>query len=307
MSTTGEISFRKRATEWPTIAVIAAVYLVLGLLTWNHESLPWWLILPLGAYCAGLHSSLQHEVLHGHPTRNRLLNEALIFVTPALWLPFRRYKETHLTHHHDLNLTDPVKDPESYYMLPDHWAELPGLKRTLYQMNHTLAGRMVMGPAISIIQFWSADLADVLRGDKEKAWAWAQFALAGALTLIWVIAICGMPFWQYYLLIAYPGVSLALVRSYCEHQAAEAIDHRTIIVDASPFWALLFLNNNLHVLHHEKPTIAWYKLPALYRVERQRLLEKNNGYRMTYWEIFRRFAFTAKEPIPYPNTDWLKR
>jgi fatty acid desaturase len=117
-----------------------------------------------------------------------------------------------------------------------------------------------------------------------------------------------MPLWQYILLVAYPGVSLALVRSYCEHQAAEDVNHRTIIVEASPFWSLLFLNNNLHVAHHTKPALAWYKLPAYYRAEKAALLEKNNGYTMKgYGEIFRRFAFRAKEPIPYPNMGWLRK
>jgi fatty acid desaturase len=308
MTATGEISFRKRPVEWPTVGVIALVYLVLGLLTWNHASLPWWLILPVGAYFAALHSSLQHEVLHGHPTRSRLLNEALIFIAPALWLPYHRNKETHLTHHNDLHLTDPVKDPESYYMLPDSWAQMPGLKRTLYALNHTLAGRMVMGPAISVLQFWLPDLRDVLKGDASKARAWGLFALSGATVVWWVVAVCGMPLWQYILLVAYPGVSLALVRSYCEHQAAEDVNHRTIIVEASPFWSLLFLNNNLHVAHHTKPALAWYKLPAYYRAEKAALLEKNNGYTMKgYGEIFRRFAFRAKEPIPYPNMGWLRK
>lgn len=308
MTTIGEISFRRRPIEWPTIALIALVYLVLGFLTWNHASLPWWVILPVGAYFAGLHSSLQHEVLHGHPTRSRILNEALIFLAPAMWLPYQRYKETHLQHHNDLHLTDPVKDPESYYVLPDSWAEMPGLKRTLYAWNHTLVGRMVMGPAISILQFWPPDIRDAFLGDRSKAKAWGLFALSSAIIIWWVVGICGMPFWQYYLLIAYPGVSLALVRSFCEHQAAEDVNHRTIIIEASPFWALLFLNNNLHVAHHTRPALAWYKLPAYYRAERAELLAKNNGYTMTgYGEIFRRFAFKAKEPIPYPDMNWLKK
>ena len=72
-----------REIEWPTVALIGAVYLVLGLLVWFHASLPWWVIMPVGAYCAALHASLQHEVLHGHPTGNRLLNEAIIYPTRA--------------------------------------------------------------------------------------------------------------------------------------------------------------------------------------------------------------------------------
>ena len=300
-------SFSNRPIEWPTLAVMAAVYLVLGLLLAFHATLPWWIILPIGAYAAALHSSLQHEVLHGHPTRKRWLNEALVFVTPTMWLPFHRYRETHLTHHNDAHLTDPHKDPESYYLLPEEWAAMPGLKRTLYTMNQTLAGRMVMGPAISIIRFWGSELRDCARGDAAKVKAWAIFAAACACTIS-IVMWFGMPLWQYLLLIAYPGISLALIRSFCEHQAAEKVEHRTIIVEASPFWSLLFLNNNLHVAHHEKPTIAWYRLPALYRAEKQAMITRNNGYLMRgYAEIFRRYFLKAKEPVAYPDVRWLKR
>jgi fatty acid desaturase len=73
--------------EWPTLSLIIVVYAVLGTLVWFHTVLPWWVIMPIGAYTAALHTSLQHEVLHGHPTRSRFLNEALIFLTPTMWLP----------------------------------------------------------------------------------------------------------------------------------------------------------------------------------------------------------------------------
>ena len=105
------------------------------------------------------------------------------------------------------------------------------------------------------------------------------------------------------LLLAYPGISLMLVRSFCEHQAVENLGERTIIVEASPFWSLLFLNNNLHVAHHTRPRLAWYELPAYYRAERDALLAKNKGYRMAgYGEIFRRYFFRPKEPVAHPFT-----
>ena len=113
--------------------------------------------------------------------------------------------------------------------------------------------------------------------------------------------MCGIPFWQYVLFLAYPGIALMLVRSFCEHQAAETEGERTIIVEASPFWALLFLNNNLHVAHHTRPRLPWYELPAYYRAERDALIAKNNGYRMNgYGEIFRRYFFRPKEPVAHP-------
>ncbi len=295
-----------RLFEWPTLIIIVVVYSVLGSLVWFHASLSWWVILPIGAYFAALHTSLQHEVLHGHPTRSGLLNEALIFLTPTMWLPFQRYKETHLTHHNNAHLTDPEIDPESYYLLPDGWAAVAGIKRLLFKINHTLCGRMLIGPAVGIARFWSAELLDVLKGDGRKAKAWGIFATSCACVLSYVMW-CGMPVWQYILLIAYPGISLALVRSYCEHQAVEKVEHRTIIVECSLFWSFLFLNNNLHLPHHERPAMAWYKLPAYYRSERASLIAQNNGYLMSYAEMFRRYFFAAKEPIPYPNLKWLKR
>ena len=86
------------------------------------------------------------------------------------------------------------------------------------------------------------------------------------------------------------------------------MEHRTIIVEASPFWSLLFLNNNLHVAHHTRPALAWYKIPAYYRAERDQLIARNNGYMMKgYGEIFARFFLKAKEPIPYPNMNWLRK
>jgi fatty acid desaturase len=291
--------------EWPTLLVVACVYATLGLLVWFNNILPWWIIMPIGTYAATLHSSLQHEVLHGHPTRLRWLNEALVFITPSFWLPFQRYRETHLTHHNNAHLTDPERDPESYYILPDAWANSSVVKRSLYSINQTLAGRMLIGPAVGIVRFWSAEFLDVMGGDRSKAGAWLLFAVSAIPTLGYV-AWCGMPLWKYYLLIAYPSISVALVRSYCEHQAAERIEHRTIVVECSAFWSLLFLNNNLHVAHHERPSLAWYKLPAYYRSEREALIRQNNGYRMSYADMFWCYFLRAKEPIPYPNTDWLK-
>lgn len=300
------MSSKISSLEWPTLFIIALVYTVLGTVVWLHAALPWWFMLAVGSYFAALHTSLQHEVLHGHPTRSKFLNEALIFLTPTMWLPFQRYKETHLTHHNNAHLTDPEVDPESYYLLPDHWGEVRGIKRVLFQINQTLGGRMLIGPAVGIARFWSAELLDVLRGDRRKVKAWAMFAASCACVFAYVIW-CGMPVWQYVLLIAYPGISLALVRSYCEHQATENVDHRTIIVECSMFWSFLFLNNNLHVPHHERPALAWYKLPAYYHRERDKLIAQNNGYLMSYAEMFRRYFVTPKEPVAYPELRWLRR
>ena len=291
--------------EWPTLALIVVVYAVLATLVWFHAVLPWWLILVVGSYAACLHSSLQHEVLHGHPTRSRMFNEALVFIVPHLWLPYGRYRDLHLTHHNDLNLTCPVRDPESYYLLPDQWANMSGILKNLQNFNNTLFGRMLIGPAISIVQFWGDEFRQMLSGNRRIMKCWALFASSCAIVLSFVWWR-GMPLWQYIVLVAYPAISLALVRSFCEHQAAEDVGHRTILVDASPFWSLLYLNNNLHIAHHERPSMPWYRLPAFYRAEKPRLLARNGNYlKLGYGQIFTQYFFHAKEEMPHPNLNWV--
>jgi fatty acid desaturase len=298
---------RTAKIEWATILLIVVVYLIIGTLVWFHAILPWWVIMPIGAYTACLHSSLQHEVLHGHPTRNRLVNEAMVFVVPHLWLPYGRYRDTHLAHHNDDNLTCPVMDPESYYVLPENWAALPGIKRKLYTFNNTLFGRMTTGPIVGIIQFWSKEIVEMLHGRRDIVKCWSLFVISTLLVFAFVIW-CGMPILQYIFLIAYPAISLALVRSFCEHQAAEKLGERTIVVEASWFWSLLFLNNNLHIAHHDRPNLPWYRLPTFYHAQRTAFLAKNNNYVMRgYAEIFRRYFFSPKETVAHPNLAWLKR
>ena len=64
--------------EWPTVAMLAACYglwFVSGLVVF-----PQFPVLALGmmTVATALHSSLQHEALHGHPTRSAALNELLV-------------------------------------------------------------------------------------------------------------------------------------------------------------------------------------------------------------------------------------
>lgn len=297
---------RPASVEWPTVALIAATYGALALLMWNFHALPWWLVALLAGYLIALHGSLQHEALHGHPTRNALLNEALVFVNPSLWFPYRRYRKLHLIHHRDDHLTDPRLDPESYYLLPEDWARLPAPLKQLYTMNNTLAGRMLMGPIIATARLWAAEFSAMARGDAEIAKAWALHVPACGITLSYAVFVCDIAIWQYLVLFAWPGVAFSLVRSFCEHQAVKDLGERTIVVEASPLLALMFLNNNLHIAHHTNPRLAWYKLPAYYRAERQALLAKNHGYLMHgYWEIFRRYFLRPKEPVAYPHPEWL--
>src|SRR3546814_1028675 len=83
-----------QAVECPTLLCAAAVYGGFGLVTWFHAALPWWVLLPLGAYLLAWHGSLQHEVTHGHPTPSAVFNELLVLPSLWLWMPFRSEEHT---------------------------------------------------------------------------------------------------------------------------------------------------------------------------------------------------------------------
>jgi fatty acid desaturase len=49
------------------------------------------------------------------------------------------------------------------------------------------------------------------------------------------------------------------------------------------------------------PKVPWYRLPALYWANRQRYLDRNEGYvYRSYADIFRRYFWRAKDPVPHP-------
>ncbi|MEO1291945.1 MAG: fatty acid desaturase [Pseudomonadota bacterium] len=262
--------------------------------------------MPIAAYLVALHSSLQHEVLHGHPTRSSLLNEALIYLPLTLAIPFRRFKTTHLRHHRDTVLTDPYDDPESWYWAEGDWRRAPRAVRWIFALNATLAGRLVLGPILGVAGLWRNDLRVLLsEPDSREADlirdAYAHHAAGVALVLILVWGVFGVSPLVYLLLAAWPGMALLMVRTFAEHRAVPEVGERTVIVEAEPLFALLFLNNNLHAVHHTHPTEPWYRLPSLYRAQKAEILAANGGYFFPgYRAVAARWLLNARDSVVHP-------
>jgi len=290
---------RAGRVEWPTLALLIACYgvWIVGT-TWAAG-----LWLPLGVGLTGvaiaLHSSLSHEVLHGHPFRQRRANEALVFPCLCLFIPYGRFRDTHLAHHRDEHLTDPYDDPESNYLDPAAWVRMPRWARAVLRVNNTLAGRMLLGPLVSQVAFLRADWQAVRAGDRGVLRAWLWHIPAVVVVLAWV-AHAPMPLWAY-LPSAWLGLALVKVRTFLEHRAHERARGRTVIVEDRGPLAFLFLNNNLHVVHHMHPEVPWYRLPALYAARRAHYLRRNEGYvYASYAQVFRDHLWRAKDPVPHP-------
>ena len=290
-----------RTVDLPTVGLALATYLGFGLLTWFHYELPWWIVAPLGGYFIALHGSLQHEAVHGYPFGRRWMTTATVLPSLWLWLPYAIYRDSHLAHHWDEQLTCPVADPESNYVTPSMWEAMGPIHRCVRLMLTTLAGRLVLGPPYVMWRASCRLLAAIRTGNQTQLRRWLTHLPGVTLVLLWVMAVCHIPLWQYLLLYVYPGVSLTLLRSYAEHRAASSVGERIITMQTNPVMALLFTNNHLHALHHAEPATPWHQRPARYRVRRAELDAANGGYVVTgYRHFFRHYLFRAKEPPVHP-------
>lgn len=291
---------RGRRVEWPTLAVLLFCYGVFALATtWGAA-----LWLPLGMAGAtlamALHSSLSHEALHGHPFENKVLNAALVFPAVGLFIPYLRFQDTHLAHHLDSKLTDPYDDPESNYLYSEDWQALPWWRQRLLLANNTLAGRMALGPLIGQLCFMAQDARAIARGDRRVLAGWLWHIPALAVVVWWLAAVAVMPVWAYGLC-AYGALSILKIRTFLEHQAHERARGRTVIIEDRGPLAWIFLNNNLHVVHHMHPKMPWYRLPALFAGNRDRYLARNDGYYFaSYGAVFAQFFWMRKDPVAHP-------
>jgi fatty acid desaturase len=290
---------REDTIEWPTLAMFVLTY---GLwwagLFWVAAISPW-LAVPLLAWVGAQHSSLTHEVLHGHPFRSPVASAWLVALPLTVFIPYLRFKDLHLAHHRDEFLTDPYDDCESNYLDPAVWARTGPILRAIRRANNTLAGRMLVGPALGTWAFLRDELAYLARGDARVAQGWLLH-LPGLAVVLAVVILSPLPVWAY-LLATYGALSLLRVRTFLEHRAHERARGRSVVVaDRGPL-ALLFLNNNYHSVHHMHPGLAWYRLPAAYAARRDHYLACNDGYAFaSYRQVFRDYWWRAKDPVAHP-------
>ncbi len=289
------------AVEWPSILLALVIYSGWLALTWFHAALPLWLLVPLAGWFCAWQSSLQHETIHGHPTKWVWLNHWLGLPPLLLFLPYEAYRVSHLTHHRDERLTDPLDDPESYYWTPEDWEKLSGLKRWLVQCQTTLLGRVLLGPPWVAGRYLVQEFTLVWGGSRLHRRIWVKHLAAVALVLAWVCLVCGMSFWLYLLAFVYPGTALMLVRSFAEHRAVENTPERIAIVEHAPLMGLLYLHNNLHAVHHEIPGMPWYEIPGYYRRHRTKILRDNGGLVYNgYLDVIRRYGLTPHDRPVHP-------
>ena len=278
--------------ELPTVALGLVLYASWLALVWYHAAVPTWLLFLAGGYVTQWHFSLQHESIHGMRNWPGWLRTAFVWPPLGLWMPYPIYNRSHSTHHVNYNLTHPQRDTESNYQLRDAWPRYNAAHRTMLMLNQTLLVRLAIGPFLRLYKLAKREIGRLRNGDFSNVKHWLMHAVSLTVILYWVTSVAGMPAWKYLLCFAYPGMSLGMLRTFIEHRYGDKPMERVAIVESNTVMGVLYLYNNLHLVHHRSPTLPWYKIPARFRAEREELLATNqNFYFPGYLDIARRFTF----------------
>jgi fatty acid desaturase len=288
-------------TDWPTWLLLIGTYAAWFSLICYSQQLGRGLTLVLLVPVITFWMSVQHELLHGHPTRWLWLNKVLGYAPLAIWYPYTLYRDSHLLHHCDEALTRPQLDPESRYLSEQHWQRNGMASRSLYWLNKTLCGRLLVGPLIALIGLVADELRRLRRGVLQAWLMWLTHGACVITVLLFVQAQNGIGVFDY-VLSSVLALALSMVRSFYEHRPAKSPEHRSVINEAGWPWRWLFLNLNLHLVHHDLPGLPWYYLPRVYQERREDWLQRSGQFLVAgYGELFRSHGL---RPIDSPQHPW---
>lgn len=268
-----------------------------------HDRLPIVVTVVVLGVLSAWYGSLQHEVIHGHPTPWSTLNQAFAAIPLNVVMFYDGYRSSHLAHHATTTLTDPDTDDESFFVTADQWATRGRAGRALTWALFTLAGRLVLGPLVVAVTMWQRQLRAARSAGPLLDLV--RHGVAAAAVLV-VVHASGMPLWVYLLGASWMGMSVTLLRSFAEHRPV-VTGTRSAVVHANWFFALLFLNNNLHHTHHARPGVAWYDLPRAHSSSgSDDAAAAGAGLYPGYAAIVRRYAFRpfahpVYHPMPAPS------
>lgn len=235
----------------------------------------------------GWYMSLQHELIHGHPTRWPRVNQLFGTLPLAVWYPYGFYRDSHLAHHRNHTLTEPDEDPETYYLSAARWAKLPRWQQQLIQLRNTFPGRLLLGPLLDVAATFGGMWQALRRGNRPAIAMWLLHGTLLALLFFWMARQGFSPLW-YLLAVSYPALALTKVRSFYEHRAADDPLARSVNNEAAWPWRMLFLNLNYHSVHHDLPGVPWYGLRRLYLRDREHYYQRNHGFRVAGYRVWLR-------------------
>lgn len=197
-----------------------------------------------------------HDSAHRIASKNRSLNDAMLFVCGVVFLfdPYL-YRRLHLTHHaHANEQTDPDHFTASSYLVV-RWAKsfliaaayyVYALRR--FQKNRVLLLHLCFTPGLVIL-------------------LWLLAGAAGKMPVL----VAGW-FVPDFIAIGLLGFTLTAWPHHPAKDTSRIGNARNLDVPRIMQW--LLGNQHLHLVHHYAPSVPWHRLPAYWRENKQRLVEK---------------------------------
>ena len=79
---------------------------------------------------------------------------------------------------------------------------------------------------IRLYKLGQREIGRIRNRDYVNVKHWALRVVLVGILFWFVSGVAGMPWWQYILLVAYPGFSLSLLRAFVEHRAGAKVGSR---------------------------------------------------------------------------------
>ncbi|PVZ10330.1 MULTISPECIES: fatty acid desaturase [unclassified Pseudomonas] len=289
-------------TEWPTWLLLVSFYAGWAAVIFGGAALGKLASVMVLVPLLVLWMSLQHECMHGHPTASARLNTGLAYLPFAVWYPYPLYRDSHMAHHNEHTLTVPGLDPESRYVSAQRWAAAGPFARALLWANKTLGGRLALGVFTSLAALVIEDVLPAFRGRGGQRRVWLVHGLLVAVLLYGVQRFSALSALEYVAYASLPALAVTLIRSFSEHRPAANPAHRTVLNESRGLLSCLFLNLNLHLVHHDLPGLPWYCLPGVYRARRLCWIARNDGYVVSgYAALLRRYFSRPVDSPRYPG------
>lgn len=245
--------------------------------------------------------SLQHELIHGHPTRWPRLNQLFGLLPLAVWYPYGLYRDSHLAHHRNQLLTVPGEDPETYYFSAERWQHFSEWQQRVIHWRNTFVGRLLLAPLLDIFGVLAGMVASFRRIERPAIAMWLVHFILLGLVFYW-LEHNDFPILWYLAAVSYPALAVTKVRSFLEHRAADDPLARSAITETSLPWRLLFLNLNYHSVHHDLPGVPWYGLRKVWLRDKERYQQRNQGFVVKgYREWWRNYRFRPVDVTVHPG------
>ena len=244
----------RRKTDWPTLALLAAMYVLLvgNFVLYRIAPLPLVLHIAVAAVAIHFAFTIWHEAVHNNVSPRLWVNNVVGVVGMFPYMtPYFMQRWVHLRHHAYLN--EPG-DPNLIYTDGAFWTLPLRYPRVLSYASEVVAN----DPRSRAEKI--TDTVSVLLVCSLFAAAWWNGMLLDAVLLWFVPLVIAKLVMDWYI-------------NYLPHAGLPADRYRGTRVLDIAWLTPLILVHNYHAVHHLWPNIPWHRYRAVFREKRADLVE----------------------------------